>query len=141
MKTKIFLNNKSTLDRKTVRRIIRFVLEHLPVMRPLSVRVKDNRTTWVGGHAEPYSSAVLLTIPKLKRLRLRPYQYAHLKGKFYWLWNRIEMLVYLAAHEIRHVWQGQFPKAGRYPNGKGKFSEVDTESFAIHILRAWRKTQ
>ena len=141
MKTKIILKNTSTIDGRTVRRIIRFVLEHLPRMMPLAVRVQDNRKDWVNGHASPWASAVLLKVPKMKRLRLVPYQYAHLKKKVYWLWNRIEILVYLAAHEIRHVWQQQFPKSGRYPNSRGKFSEVDTESFAIHILRAWRKTQ
>jgi len=75
-----------------------------------------------------------------------PYQYRHHKGKRYVLANRIEALVYLAAHELRHLWQAarltdkrksaMLPMA---PGSRGKFSEVDTEAFAIHSLREWRR--
>jgi hypothetical protein len=77
---------------------------------------------------------------------VQPYQYAHHKSKRYVLANRTEALVYLAAHELRHLWQAarltDKRKSAPLPMGhgsKGKFSEVDTESFAIHMLREWRR--
>lgn len=76
-----------------------------------------------------------------------PYQYAQHKGRRVVIRNRIEALVYIAAHEMRHLWQQFRTKDNRkskniipmYPNSKGKFSEVDTEAFALHELRRWRK--
>jgi hypothetical protein len=75
-----------------------------------------------------------------------PYQYKHHRGKRYVLATRAEALVYLAAHELRHLWQAaqstdrrKSAPLPRYHGSKGKFSEVDTEAFAIHMLREWRK--
>lgn len=58
--------------------------------------------------------------------------------------DRTEALVYLLAHELRHMWQqhgtmndSSFP-VGRVKNAHGVYSEACTESFAIHKLRAWR---
>src|SRR3990167_10614729 len=68
------------------------------------------------------------------------YQIGHLKGKRYWLTNRIECLVYIMAHELRHIWQAKMKnKKGYYPKSRGRFSEIDTEGYAITKLRAWRK--
>ena len=69
-----------------------------------------------------------------------PYQYAQHKGRRYVLANRIEALVYIAAHELRHLFQAKclWP---RYHGSKGRFSEVDTEAYAIHMLRQWRKLE
>ena len=77
---------------------------------------------------------------------ITPYQYAHLKGKRYVLANRTEALVYLAAHELRHLWQEARSRDDRksanllmYHGARGKFSEVDTEGFAITMLREYRR--
>jgi hypothetical protein len=77
---------------------------------------------------------------------IRPYQYAQHKGRKIVLANRMEALVYLAAHELRHLWQAaqwdDRRKANRLPmahGSRGKFSEIDTEAYAIHTLRRWRK--
>lgn len=79
---------------------------------------------------------------------ITPYQYRQHKGKRYVLANRMEALVYIAAHELRHLWQAarltDRRKSAPLPmawGSKGKYSEVDTEAFAIHTLRAWRKKQ
>lgn len=76
----------------------------------------------------------------------KPYQYAQHKGKRYPIANATEALVYIAAHELRHLWQAarwsDKRKSKPLPlafGAKGKFSEIDTEAFAIHMLRAWRK--
>lgn len=72
--------------------------------------------------------------------KLLTYQIGHLKGRRYWLADRIEALVYLIAHELRHLWQAKMKnKKGYYPKSRGRFSEIDTEGYAITMLRAWRK--
>jgi hypothetical protein len=78
---------------------------------------------------------------------IAPYQYAQHKGRKVAIWNRIEALVYIAAHEMRHLWQearrtdGRKAKADapRFHGAKGRYSEVDTEAFALHELRKWRR--
>jgi hypothetical protein len=59
--------------------------------------------------------------------------------------ERTEALVYILAHELRHMHQqhghavhSSFP-VGWVKNSRGRFSEVDTEAFAIHKLRVWRR--
>lgn len=63
------------------------------------------------------------------------------------LGSKVEALVYVLAHETRHMCQhhermGQstFP-TGYARNSCGQFSEVDTEAFAVNRLRAWRRAQ
>ena len=102
------------------------------------------RRSWLGcAHQE--------TAVKVSRKRflafIRPCQYAYLKGRRYVLANRIEALVYLAAHELRHLWQAARVRDDRksarlpmYHGARGKFSEVDTEGFAITLLRQYRRT-
>jgi len=46
------------------------------------------------------------------------------------------------AHELRHLWQAKAKnKRGYFWGGRGKFSEIDTESYAIQCLRKWRKEE
>ena len=67
------------------------------------------------------------------------------KGKRVALGTKVEALVYVLAQELRHLWQGDgevkqspFPQ-GYVRNARGCFSEVDTESYAVNRLRAWRR--
>lgn len=52
--------------------------------------------------------------------------------------DRTEALVYLTAHELRHLWQARAPKGRRVWGARGKFSERDADAYAIRMLRAWR---
>jgi hypothetical protein len=73
---------------------------------------------------------------------------AHL-GRRVRLLNRTEALVYIAAHEIRHLWQeGSLKDNKSKPpprrEVKGKYSkkyiiEVDAENYSIRALKRWRK--
>lgn len=104
---------------------------------------------WSRASAEGVRTGVSTT--KILRNRfpcfIRPYQYAQHKGKRYWLATRTEALVYVAAHELRHLWQAaqhsdkrKSKPLPRFPGGgRGKLSEIDTEAFAIHMLREWRR--
>jgi hypothetical protein len=52
--------------------------------------------------------------------------------------NQQELLVYLLAHEWRHLWQWSYPAAKRL-GGRG-VSEVDADLYAIRCLERWRLT-
>jgi hypothetical protein len=103
------------------------------------------RRSWLG-------TAHQATAVKVSKRRfptfVQPYQYAHHKNKRYVLRNRTEALVYLAAHELRHLWQAARLRDDRksanlpmYHGSRGKFSEVDTEGFAITMLREYRRLE
>jgi len=73
------------------------------------------------------------------------YPYAQNKGKRVALGSKVEALVYVLAHKLRHLWQDHgrerqsiFP-TGYCRNSRGQFSEVDTEAWAVNRLRAWRR--
>ena len=56
-----------------------------------------------------------------------------------YLTSRIEALVYIAAHELRHLWQALVPRGRRVWGSRGQFSERDADAYAIRMLRAWRQ--
>lgn len=58
-----------------------------------------------------------------------------------YLADRIEALVYLAAHELRHLWQSKIKRGRRVWGARGQFSERDADAYAIHMLRQWRKSR
>ena len=55
------------------------------------------------------------------------------------LGSRVEALVYLAAHELRHLWQARVPRGRRVWGARGQFSERDADAYAIRMLRKWRR--
>lgn len=166
---KYHVRNTTELDRATVAEVIRFILDRLPPLPEFDVQLRNGRSmagrAYCRGSSYHDNSRpfVVLRVPPQQRekcgvvvgqdhqrtlhyvtrwyypRKLWVYQRAQLKGRRYYVANRVECLVHVAAHEIRHLWQDKYRHAGRYPGGRGVFSEVDTESFAIHILRAWRK--
>jgi hypothetical protein len=77
--------------------------------------------------------------------RVGLYPYRQHKGRKLVLGDRTEALVYILAHELRHIHQQHgyavhsVFSVGRVKNSRGRFSKVDTEAFAIHKLRAWRR--
>ena len=77
--------------------------------------------------------------------RVGLYPYRQHKGRKLVLGDRTEALVYILAHELLHMHQqhgyavhSSFP-VGRVKNAHGKYSEVCTEAYAIHKLRAVRR--
>ena len=57
------------------------------------------------------------------------------------LYSRIEALVLVTAHELRHLWQAQHPKGWRVWGSRGQYSERDADAYAIRMLRAWRRSK
>ena len=62
------------------------------------------------------------------------------KGRRYYLASVYEALIYVMAHELMHTRQGQSgPLRGRVWGARGRYSEIETESYAIRKLREYRK--
>jgi hypothetical protein len=55
------------------------------------------------------------------------------------IYTRLEALVLVTAHELRHLWQAKHPRGWRVWGARGQFSERDADAYAIKMLRAWRK--
>jgi hypothetical protein len=69
-----------------------------------------------------------------------PYQLCGQKGKKHWVANATELMLWIFAHELRHLWQAkQKNKRGYAWGSRGKFSEVDTEAYSLRKIREFRK--
>lgn len=55
-----------------------------------------------------------------------------------WIFTRLEALVMVMAHELRHQWQRTHSR-GRVWGARGKYSERDADAYALKMLRAWRR--
>jgi hypothetical protein len=136
--------NTSGIDSKLVRRIIRFVMPDNVDSKLPTIWVKSTSHGYAGryyGYRRPH---IVIKVGKQFPRRLSLYQYGQNKGKRHFLASREEALVYVAAHECRHFAQ-QYGKhrncafpLGYVRNARGRFSEIDTEAYAVHKLRAWR---
>jgi len=53
--------------------------------------------------------------------------------------NKVEALVFLAAHELRHLWQARGVRRGRAKGSRGSgMSEWDADTYAYEKLAEWR---
>jgi hypothetical protein len=141
--------NTSGLDSKVVRRILSFVMPKNVDRKMLTVWVKKTRSgvagRYYGFRQRPH---VVARVGMKFPMKLHLYQYAQHAGRRHWLATREEAAVYVLAHECRHFWQQHSRvRNAPFPEGRGKvstrgvFSEVDTEAYAIHKLREWRRRQ
>jgi hypothetical protein len=53
--------------------------------------------------------------------------------------SKVEAMVYVYAHELRHLWQARVKKGRRVWGARGQFSERDADAWGIHCLRRWRR--
>lgn len=55
--------------------------------------------------------------------------------------SRLEALVVLLAHELRHLWQGHSgnKRRGMVYGAKGRMSERDADAYALQMLRRFRR--
>lgn len=84
---------------------------------------------------------VLVTIPpkpdRPGKIRVKWIEWkGYLGGVCY---NRAEALVYLLAHELRHLWHAKGKRGRRVWGARGKYSERDADAYAIGKLRHWRR--
>lgn len=157
------LKNTTEIPNDKIREVIQFVrpsgIKNFDVMVRNGEYLAGRAYTQGSGYHSTASPFVVCRVPKEAKTieiisggifrkqdtpnyprKLKTYQIGQLKGRRYYLADRIEALVYIMAHELRHIWQGKSKnKAGYFWGSRGRFSEIDTESYAIHMLRAWRK--
>lgn len=55
--------------------------------------------------------------------------------------TRFEALLWVLAHELRHLWQaaGTGRRRGMVHGAKGRFSEKDADAYALQMLRRYRR--
>jgi hypothetical protein len=54
--------------------------------------------------------------------------------------SRIEAVVHVTAHELRHLWQTNHPgKRAEVWGARGRISNRDADAYAIRKTREWRK--
>lgn len=52
--------------------------------------------------------------------------------------TRIEALIWVISHELRHLWQSNHTR-GKVWGSKGRFSERDADAYGLRMLRAYRR--
>lgn len=131
------ITNHTKISNDLIRAIVKFVRP--PGIRSFYVVVKNTKRLW-GGHGG--KSGVMIKIGKPKYpFIMRTYQYGQLRGRRYYIANQTELLIYLLAHELMHTKQGQRGNCrGRVWGARGRFSEIETESYAIRKLREFRRS-
>jgi hypothetical protein len=85
---------------------------------------------------------VVVSIPKTEQVAR---QQRHASGEKGYLpvvlGSRREVLVYILAHELRHLWQAKSKgrPRGMVYGAKGRFSERDACAYGIQMLRRYRR--
>lgn len=137
-RTRVVLNT-TEIPSERIEEIVRFTIP--PGVTGVLIEVRRAHRVR-GGAAYTNSRSVGLRFEEEARYprRMHPYQYGHLRGRRYWLASLDEQIVYLSAHELRHIWQRKArSRSGYFPMTRGRFSEIDAESYAIRKLREWRR--
>jgi hypothetical protein len=91
--------------------------------------VRGDRADHQGGAVTVYSDG---RPPKVSKYQSKGYLTVG------WLTSRIEALVMVMAHELRHQWQRTHSR-GRVWGSRGRYSERDADAYALKMLRAWRR--
>lgn len=142
------LKNTTDVPTPLVKDILKFVTPENIKPVEFTVTVTNASYSLRGRYMGYRQPRVLARVAKrFKPHRIALYQDAQNKGKKLAVTSKVEALVYILAHEMRHLWQhhgsvqhSSFP-TGYAKNARGRFSEVDTESYAVNRLRAWRRRE
>lgn len=138
------LKNTTTIPDSIIREVIRFVRP--PGISGFDVRVSNTRVGVAGTayhegcslHDRACPFVVLRVGQSWPQEAQGPHKPGYLGVPR--LENRIEALVFIAAHELRHLWQarGSRKRKGMAKGSRGKFSERDADTYAFRMLNEWR---
>lgn len=132
------LTNKTDIPNDVIRDAVRFARP--AGIKRFRVTVVNTKRTFSGWGYKYGVKIRVNTKARYPRI-FTTYQYGQLKGRRYYMGSFVECLIYLLAHELMHTKQGQRGNCrGRVWGARGRFSEIETESYAIHKLREWRNT-
>jgi len=137
------LRNSSGLPTKTVRQVLAFVRP--PGIAGFDVMTKKSSYRY-GGTAYSrgsgyHMSASPFIVVRVGPDKLFPFHEITKKSGYLpagWIYSRVEALVLVMAHELRHLWQAKH-KYGRVWGSRGQMSERDADAYALHMLRTWRR--
>jgi hypothetical protein len=136
------LKNYTDLPDNTIREIIRAVKPS--GVSNFDISIKNCASTFRGrayytgcAYHDTASPLVIASIGKADKFPLS----AAVPGGYLpvILYTRLEALVFVVAHELRHLWQAKHPRGWRVWGARGQFSERDADAYAIKSLRSWRK--
>lgn len=139
------LINTTPVPENALHRVIRYVMPSGLFLKDIREIKFDN--TVLGFHGRAWSNRCTIGVPEYVRYRLpqnRGGFRGYLSGKFY-SWE--EELVYLLAHEIRHLWQfkksklpREVKRIRRHAMGtRAKLIEVDASLYGIRMVRQYRR--
>jgi hypothetical protein len=130
--------NRSDIPTEVIRDAVRFARP--PGIKKFRVEVRNKSGSCWGGWGDRSGCLIRLNTNARYPRITRTYQYGQLKGRRYYLASLAEALIYLLAHELTHTRQGQRGRIrGRVWGARGRYSEIETESYAIRKVREWRK--
>lgn len=142
------VRNTTTVSTDDLREIIRFVCP--PGIHGFDVRLNNAKGYPFAGAAYPEGSGchdracafVVLRIGPETLFPRPPRPPAPARAGYLptpWFASRTEVLVYLTAHELRHLWQAKVKRGRRVWGARGQFSERDADAYALRMLRKWRQ--
>ena len=132
------LSNTTQFTDQMVRKVLRFVSGkrgYTKYVDSLVVNPAEPGTRW-RGVCKPYVGDIRLWVAKAYRF---PYTRPPMSGGYIEVNTRsdIEALVYVTAHEFRHIWQTTHYQ--RLGGGRKGLSERDVDTFAVQAIAKWRK--
>jgi len=128
--------NYTNIPTRVVREIIRFVRPDKRLGR-FSMLIDEGKAPWAGV-AQFTKSNIFPSLPIEKPtivIKIPP-QGSQIRRSDGRPVDRVEMLVFLLAHELRHFWQGNHPRLVDLEDEKAL--ERDADTYAYERLEDWR---
>ena len=132
------LSNTTQFTDQMVRKVLRFASGkrgYTKYVDKLAVIPAEPGSRW-RGFCQPYMGTIRVWVAKASRF---PYTRPPMAGGYVEVTARsdIEALVYVMAHEFRHIWQTTHTT--RLGGGRKGLSERDADTFAVQTIARWRK--
>jgi hypothetical protein len=133
------IDNKSDFPTEIIKDAIRFARP--AGIKRFKVTVRNYSGRLWSGHGNAYGALIKINQKTKFPRRHWTYQYGQLRGRRYYFASIVEVLIYILAHELMHTRQGQGGRIrGRVWGARGRFSEIETDSYAIRKVREWRRS-
>lgn len=135
------LVNYTDIPIETIRAVIRSVCP----ANITNMKVQVGNCTGQGGRgvAFYYRNYIKVNIAKTEQLARFVWKKDRYAGKGYLevgpVGSRMETLVMVMAHELRHLWQAKVRKGWRVWGSRGVFSERDADAYGMRMLRRFRR--
>lgn len=136
------LRNHTDIADATIRAMIAF--SRPAGIAGFDVRVSNMGGQGVRGRAYPggcgyHDRACPFVVVSVQRQRLLPPTPARRAYLPRPAMSRDEAVLFVLAHELRHLWQARIRTGRRVWGARGQFSERDADAYALRALRHWRR--